>query len=81
MPTVYARKNDTCAKWTEAALKNAVKSVRNGTMGVNEAAKKFAISKTTLKDRIRKSNTQNHARLGPSPCLEDEAEMKLVKHI
>lgn len=80
MPTEYKRKNTDRAKWSADSLKNAIEAVKNGTMGVNEAAKNFGIPKSTLKDRIRKSDTEKHA-LGPSSCLGIDAELKLVRHI
>lgn len=80
MPTTYKRKNDNRAKWSADALRNAIECVQNGTMGVNEAARNFGIPKSTLKDRIRKSDTTK-IRCGPSSCLGDDAELKLVRHI
>lgn len=80
MPTLYKRKNTERAKWDVDSLKNAIESVKNGTMGVNEAARKFGIPKSTLKDRIKKSDTEKHG-LGPSSCLGIDAELKLVRHI
>lgn len=80
MPTEYTRKNDKRVKWSHDSLKNALECVKNGTMGINEAARNFGIPKTTLKDRIRKSDAIT-SRLGPSSYLGEEAEMKLVNHI
>lgn len=80
MPTVYDRKNTERAKWSADSLKNAIESIKNRTMGINEAARNFGIPKSTLKDRIRKSDTEKHG-LGPSSCLGIDAELKLVRHI
>lgn len=81
MPTTYKRKNDVRAKWSADSLKNAFECIKNRTMGVNEAAREFGIPKSTLKDRIRKSDITKHNRLGPASCLGDDEELKLVRHI
>lgn len=82
MPTFYKRKNNNGRRqWNADSLQGAMDAVRNGIMGVNKAAREFGIPKSTLKDRIKASNAKVTTRLGPSSCLGDDAENKLVIHI
>ncbi|KAJ4436168.1 hypothetical protein ANN_18798, partial [Periplaneta americana] len=79
MPTVYKRKNDARGRWTEDDLKRAIDAVRENKMGVNEASRNFDIPSRTLRRRMTSSNYKKS--LGPSACLGDEAENKLLTHI
>lgn len=84
MPNIYKRKDASNTKrgtWTAQQLEDAMTSVKNNTMGVNKAAIKFGIPKTTLKDRLKKNCNKKTPRLGPPSCLGDAAEQKLVNHI
>lgn len=66
-------------KWSEKNLKRAIKAVRCGS-GVNAAARKFHIPKTTLKRRLQSQNSVKGS-LGRTCVLGAEVEKKIVAHI
>ncbi|CAH2000681.1 unnamed protein product [Acanthoscelides obtectus] len=83
MPNKYIRKQSTPKRgsWSPRALSDAVDAVKNGDMGINEAAKAFGIPKTTFKRRLKANNTDKNDRLGPDCSLGSNAELKIVNHI
>lgn len=83
MPTDYKRKQTAKARgtWTSDNLIRAVDAVRNGNLGVNEAARTFQIPHATLKRRIKCNNLTKTNRLGPDSFLGTDAEEKLASHI
>lgn len=83
MPNEYKRKVGSKPRglWTFENLKRAVNAVISKEMGVNEAAKRFEIPKTTLKRRLKKQDYEKNKRLGPDSSLGHNAEHKLVLHI
>lgn len=81
MPTKYIRKQgSTRGNWTEEDLIQAMRSVQEHRMGVNEASRYYNIPKTTLKRKLSKNCTIKGP-FGPSSVLGIENEQKLVKHI
>ena len=81
MPTRYKRKgNYTRGAWSEEALILAVEAVRNGTLGVNEAARQFKVPCTTLRRRLKTENFSKKG-LGPHSFFGEENERKIVVHI
>lgn len=81
MPTEYRRKGTVRrAQWTEEQLSMAANAVRDGTMGVREACRNFAIPPPTLRRRLKKNNFLKK-QLGPSSVLGSENEAKLKFHI
>ena len=53
----YIRKTNRCS-WSEKNMENAIKAVRDGTMGYLKAAKEFKVPKTTLKRRCKGQNAK-----------------------
>lgn len=53
----YLRKTNRCS-WSEKNMENAIKAVRDGTMGYLKAAKEFNVPKTTLKRRCKGQNAK-----------------------
>lgn len=83
MPNKYIRKQNTPKRgnWTSRELSDAVDAVKNGDMGINEAAKAFGIPKTTFKRRLKTNNMDKMNRLGPDCSLGTTVEAKIVNHI
>ncbi|XP_031328432.1 uncharacterized protein LOC116183027 [Photinus pyralis] len=81
MPTRYKRKGScTRAECSEEQLVLAIESLRNGTIGVNEADRQFRIPCTTLRRRRKSGNVVKRG-LGPSAFFREENERKMVVHI
>ena len=67
-------------QWTDSQMISAMKAVQTGIMGVNEAAIKHGVPKTTLKDRI--SNRVTHGtKPGPKQYLNNEEEKELTEFL
>lgn len=83
MPNIYKRKDNVPPRglWSSNNLQSAINAVKEGNMGVNQAAKHFSIPKTTLKRRLKLNNSQKLNRLGPDSALGANAEAKLANHI
>lgn len=79
MPTVYVRKGNKRASWTEESLQEAIAKVREG-QKVLAVAKLYGIPRTTLQNRL-KSGITSKGSLGPPSQLGAEVEMKIVNHI
>ena len=71
-------------KWDEEAMRHAIETVRDGTMGTKKAAKQFDVPKTTLLRRLKNTNKialGSRKMLGRSTDLPEEIENQLAKHI
>lgn len=73
---------DVCKRgqWSAADLKEAVRRLDAGEIGLNEASRYYNIPKRTL-CRKRKSNNLEKLALGPQACLGFENEKRFVVHI
>lgn len=81
MPTQYKRKiGSTRGSWLEDDLKKAIDTVMNKSFGINEAARRYNIPKTTLKRKI-KGYIVSKGSLGCNSVLGPENERKIVAHI
>ncbi|XP_054723359.1 zinc finger protein 177-like [Uloborus diversus] len=83
MPTVYKRKKTGAARetWTEDNLKEALRRLEAGEIGVNEAARYYGIPSRTLRRRRKTGNNIKTSSLGPQGVFGVENEKRLVKHI
>lgn len=66
--------------YTEAEVSAAVDRVRRKVMGVNEAARRFGVPRSTIRSRT-KMNVQNVVRSGPQPILTPEEESEIEQWI
>jgi len=60
-------------QWTDSQMISVMKAVQTGVMGVNEAAIKHGVPKTTLKDRLNNGVTHG-TKSGPKQYLNNEEE-------
>ena len=79
-------KKDTCINscrpiklkmWDDESMKRAMKAVKGGLMGVNQAARNFKVPRTTLRDRLS-GRVEHGAKSGPEPYLTKEEEQELA---
>lgn len=82
MPTEYKRKlsGQKRGRWSEENLRQAVKRIENGDIGINEAARYYGIPDRTLRRR-KASGNLTKVPLGPPSTLGAENEKRLVQHI
>ncbi len=67
-------------QWSDQTMLMAMNSVRDGRMGVNEAARTYGLPPSTLKDRV--NGRVAHGTLpGPRSYLTEEEEKSLVEHL
>ncbi|KAJ4430341.1 hypothetical protein ANN_22557 [Periplaneta americana] len=78
MPRNRLRSTDK-AKWTKDDIEKAIKAVNDG-RSVKSASKMFNIPRTTLRDRLKASNTEKPA-LGRKPLFSEEQEKELRDHL
>ncbi|KAJ2938845.1 hypothetical protein O0L34_g18472 [Tuta absoluta] len=67
------------ASWSAEDLDEAMKKVRNKTLGVNEASRNFKIPSRTLRRHLMMGKSK--IPLGRNPVFSQECEKKLVAHI
>ena len=79
-------KKDTCINscrpiklkmWDDESMKRAMKAVKGGLMGVNQAARNFKVLRTTLRDCLS-GRVEHGAKSGPEPYLTKEEEQELA---
>lgn len=80
MPTVYKRKNNNRAAWSESDLETAVEKILDKTLSIRAASKLFKIPATTIRRRMTTQNFKKES-LGSSSCLGSSLEAKIVEHI
>nr|CAH7741866.1 unnamed protein product [Callosobruchus chinensis] len=71
-------------KWIENNMLQAVKAVRNKSMGYLMASKTFNVPRATLFRYCQNNGdslTLNNQRLGRKPVLSEELEKKLVEYL
>ena len=64
-------------QWSNQPMLGAMQAVRDGTFGINRAALKYSVPKTTLKDRMSGRVTHGTSP-GAKPYLAREEESELV---
>lgn len=79
MPNVYKRKTNK-GSWTEDDLSSAVSAIKNGSLSIRAASKRFKIPESTLRHRMKKNDFTKRT-LGPDGQLGLETEEKLALHI
>lgn len=79
MPTNSTRTSDR-GKWTEQQSNDAILSIRNDSMGINEASRTFDISSRTLRRRLQ-TGVSKKIGTGHAPLLGTENERKLANHL
>ncbi|XP_076667036.1 uncharacterized protein LOC143368330 [Andrena cerasifolii] len=81
MPTVYVRKPGSRRdQWTVENLKEAVRRIEKGDMGVNEASRYYKVPARTIVRR-RQINNFDKMSLGPQGLLGRDNEKRLFAHI
>ncbi|XP_018372741.1 PREDICTED: tigger transposable element-derived protein 6-like [Trachymyrmex cornetzi] len=79
MPRYYKRTSDK-NNWTEGTLKSAIYAVKVNGMKIRAAGRKFNISESTLRKRLKESST-SHVPLGRKPTFTVDEEKELTNHI
>lgn len=81
MPTKYKRKpGSSRGSWSEETLKEAIKRIVKGEIGINEAARYYGIPSRTLRRRRYTGFLEKYS-LGRPTTLGKENEKRLVAHI
>jgi hypothetical protein len=71
-------------KWEEDDMSRALDSVRNGDMGVNEAARTYDVPRATLQRRVKGKNSfavEHKKIIGSTSDVPEEVEQELVSHV
>ncbi|KAJ8891853.1 hypothetical protein PR048_004407 [Dryococelus australis] len=79
MPRKYKRK-ERCfprGEWAEGKLAEAIRRVKVGDIGINDAAKYFSIPSRTLRRKLSSMDIKKHG-LGPPSILGNANEKRLV---
>jgi len=85
MPSNYVRK--TVTKYSKVDIAKAVEAVRNDSLSIEQASKKFNIPRTTLQDHVsrvwenkcQKLGRSDHVGAGRPKEIDDESERYLVE--
>ncbi|KAJ8930636.1 hypothetical protein NQ314_016551 [Rhamnusium bicolor] len=66
-------------QYTEEALSDALKAVREEKISVREAGRRFGVPKTTILDRLSGRIKQGPRKMGPNTVLTADEEIELVQ--
>lgn len=66
-------------KYSETSLAEALKSIRNGRMGIRQASKVYGVPPTTLHGKVHGKVPDGPRRMGPNTVISANEEKKIVE--
>lgn len=79
-PTPKKKKpNRTNSGYTEEALSNALRYIRENNHGIRETCRRYGIPRTTIQDRLSERVTEKPRKVGPDPIFGIKGEEKILQ--